>query len=115
MDDSGGLRRFGAARDRPGARLLWAGRQEGDQIEQRVAGADHTVEPGFAEAERSQVFASLLGVGEDGELGFDRRRNHHGIRPLRRGVVGDPAAQLVARSGGSLIDIGDVEDRFGAQ
>src|SRR5205807_3181559 len=45
VDDAGGLRRLCAARDRPGARLLWAGRQEGDQIEERVAGADDLVEP----------------------------------------------------------------------
>src|SRR5439155_2386420 len=38
VDDPGGLRRLGAARDRPGARLLRAGGQESEQIQERVAG-----------------------------------------------------------------------------
>src|SRR5205085_6859271 len=78
VDDAGGLRRLGAARDRPGARLLWAGREEGDQIEERVAGTDHLVEPGFAKPERGEKLRPLGGVGEHGELGFDRRGNDDG-------------------------------------
>src|SRR5207237_10089600 len=79
VDDAGGLRRLGAARDRPGARLLWARREKGDQIEERVSGADHLVEPGFAEAKRGEKLRPLGGVGEDGELGFDRRGNADGL------------------------------------
>src|SRR5213079_3399379 len=93
-----GLRRLGAARDRPGARLLWPRREKGDQIEERVAGADHLVEPGFAEAERGEKLRPLGGVGEDGELRFDRCGNDDGLRPLRRGIIGDPAAQQGAET-----------------
>src|SRR3984893_6567019 len=44
MDDGGRLRRLGAARDRPGRRLLGARGEIGDQVEQGVAGANQPVE-----------------------------------------------------------------------
>src|SRR5438045_6597347 len=74
VDDAGGLRRLGAARDRPGARLLWPRREKGDQIEERVAGADNLVEPGFAEATRRENLTQLGVCGEAGELRLVRRR-----------------------------------------
>jgi hypothetical protein len=46
VDDAGGLRRLGAAGDGPGARLLWAGSQKGDQVEERIADAFTANRPG---------------------------------------------------------------------
>ena len=40
MDDAGGLRGFCSLLDRPGARLLRPGGEEGDEMQERVAGAD---------------------------------------------------------------------------
>ena len=47
VDDAGGLGRLGAFLDRPGARFLGAGGEEGDQMEQVVAGADDAGEAGL--------------------------------------------------------------------
>ena len=51
MDFPGRLRRGRAAGDRPGARLHRPGREEGDVIEQPVAGADHPGETGLFDSE----------------------------------------------------------------
>ena len=55
VDAAGGLRRPGAALDRPGVCLLGPDGQKRDQIEQRISGADDAVEPGFVEPERGEV------------------------------------------------------------
>src|SRR5947209_15727397 len=40
MDHTRRLRRLGAGRDRPGARLFWAGGEISDEMQKVVAGAD---------------------------------------------------------------------------
>src|ERR687887_197153 len=57
MDYARRLRRLGAARDRPGCCLLRPGGEIGDQIEQRITGADQAVEARFA---RRQIFGALV-------------------------------------------------------
>src|SRR5437870_11092843 len=54
------LRSLGASRDGPRRRLLRAGGEERDQIEQLMAGADQPVEAGLAEPDRSEIFLALL-------------------------------------------------------
>src|SRR3546814_3301540 len=46
VDDAGGLRRLGALLDRPGPRFLRPRREEGDEVEELVAGRseEHTSE-----------------------------------------------------------------------
>src|SRR5262249_18325221 len=44
MDDGGSLRRLGSTRDRPGRRLLGAGGEIGDQVEERIPGANQSIE-----------------------------------------------------------------------
>src|SRR5690348_9794821 len=52
------LRRPGALRHRPGPCLLRPGGEEGDEAEERIAGADQTVEAWFVKAEaRQKLFA----------------------------------------------------------
>src|SRR5688572_24110861 len=50
MDDARGLWGLRALLDRPGARLLGSGGEEGDEVEEIVAGADDLAEAGFREA-----------------------------------------------------------------
>ena len=51
VDDPGRLRRLRAVLDRPGAGFLGAGGEEGDEVEEVVAGADDPGEAGLLEAE----------------------------------------------------------------
>src|SRR6516162_1689522 len=82
MDDGGGLRRPGAVRDRPGRRLLWAGGEIGDQIEQRVAGANQPVEARLLEPDRTEIFGAL-GRRQYRDLRFDLRRDDDARRAFR--------------------------------
>src|SRR5258707_15660886 len=75
MNDAGRLRRLRATRNGPGCRLLRAGGEIGDQIEERIAGADQPVEARLLEADRSQVFSALL-RRPDGDFCPDFPRNH---------------------------------------
>src|SRR5215831_12862934 len=59
MDDAGRLWRRGAAPHRPGLRLLRSGREEGEEVEQLVAGADHLRQTGLLEAEALEERALL--------------------------------------------------------
>ena len=47
MNGAGGLRRFGTFAYRPGVRLLGADREEGDEIEEGIAGANDPRLAGF--------------------------------------------------------------------
>ena len=76
--------------------LLGPDGEEGHQVEQRIAGADHPGEPGLAEPERAEKFVLLLGIGEMRQFGLDRRRNHHRRSALPGRVLGDAPAQIVA-------------------
>ena len=60
VNDAGGLRRLGAARHRPGARLLRPGGEERHQVEKRIAGADQAIEPGLPEADSGEIIVALL-------------------------------------------------------
>ena len=50
VDHAGGAWGFGAAADGPGADLLDAGGEVGDQVEEAVGGVDEAVEAWFGEA-----------------------------------------------------------------
>src|SRR5260370_42670886 len=60
MYDGGGLRRLGPARDRPRCRLLRAGGEIGDQIEEPIAGADQAGEAGLRETDCGEIVAALV-------------------------------------------------------
>src|ERR1700733_9941824 len=50
VDDTGSSGGFGATFDGPGADLLYASGEVGDQVEQAVGGVDEAVQAGLAEA-----------------------------------------------------------------
>ena len=60
MDHAGRRGRLGAAVDGPGAGLLRADGEIGDEVEQLVAGADQAVEAGLFEAQRLKKLGALL-------------------------------------------------------
>src|SRR5579875_3303418 len=52
VDPAGRLPRRGAAFDGPGARLLRADREKGDEVEEPIAGPDDAGKPAFGQPER---------------------------------------------------------------
>ena len=60
VNDGGRLRRLGTARNRPGTRFLRTNSEIGDQMQQRVAGTDQTIETRLFEAERIEKFCALF-------------------------------------------------------
>ena len=90
VDGAGGLLGVGAAADRPGAHLVLADGEEGDQAEQLVARAQHAVERRLGEAEVAEELL-LLGGGEARDLLLDRRRDDD-RRMLRRRRYRNPSA-----------------------
>src|SRR5438552_18825286 len=62
VDDAGGLRGPGAALDRPGAALVRAGGEEGDEVEDLVGGARHGVEARLLEAQALEKGGAVGGV-----------------------------------------------------
>ncbi len=79
-----------------------------------VAGHDHPVQTRLFQAKGMEVFDPVSGV-EGGNLGLDRRRDHHGARAGRGGPGGDRGAEVVAVRRRSLIDVAHIENRLGAQ
>ena len=63
--------RLRALAERPGAALVLARRQERDQAEQRIGGADHAIEPRLFEAEILEKGLRIFG-GELQHLALDR-------------------------------------------
>src|SRR5438132_4949876 len=63
MNHAGRRGRLGAAMDGPGAGLLRAHGEIGDEIEQLVAGADQAVEAGLLETQRLEKLRALLETG----------------------------------------------------
>ena len=113
VDDAGGLRRPGAALDGPGAALVLAGGEEGDEVEDLVRGA------------RDRVQARLLqpeALEKRGPIGRRRARRSRASAAAQITTTGAPsasawAAQSARRSLSSsarrellLGDVRDVED-----
>ena len=61
MDLAGSLRRFGALRDRPGARLLFAGGQIADEAEQGIGFFDEPVKPALFQPQLFEEHLRLVG------------------------------------------------------
>src|SRR5205823_594569 len=76
MDGSRGVLSSGAARDRPGAHLILAHREEREQPQERIAVAEHALDGRLAEPE----------VGEEGHLLLARQLRDFGLDD-----GGDPA------------------------
>src|SRR5437763_5840369 len=61
VNHSSRLVRGGPALDRPGAAFVFARRQEADQVEQRICGANESVARGFCDAQILEKLALLFG------------------------------------------------------
>ena len=113
--DAGGLRRLGAARDGPGARLLRPDGEEGDQPEQLVAGADHALQAAVVQAR------VLRGTRRDRPpaVAPPRPRSPPKRRPtprtFRARALLDPRGERVAGGRRGLLDVADVEHRLRGQ
>src|SRR5262249_49772925 len=114
MDDGRRLRRLGSARDRPGRRLLGAGGEIGDQIEQRIAGANQSVEARLLEPDRGQIFGALV-RRQHRDLRLDLGRDDDASRAFLARARLDAAREVVAGCGGGLVDVAHVEHRYGGQ
>src|SRR5262245_38195898 len=69
---SGGFRGFRAFADRPGARLLLAGGEKGDEAERVIGASDQFAESRFGDAQAGEVFRTLLGF-EIYKISFELR------------------------------------------
>ena len=105
-----------AAADGPGAALLFARSEVGDQVEQRVGLADESVEAGLFEAEAVEELVALLGF-ESSDLRLDGGRDHHHFRVLFARVLDERLDLRILESRLELIlgDVGHVEHRLGRQ
>src|SRR5690606_23530805 len=111
VDLAGRLRRLGAALDGPGAHLLLAGREEGDEPQRVVAGADEALEAGALEAHVGEERLRLLGL-ELRELLLDARRDDDDVGVLLRGHGADALDVLVAVDDVVLGHVAHVDDRL---
>ena len=114
MDHPGRPGRPGASDHGPGAGLLGADGEIGDQVEQFVAGLDQAVQPGLLQPQVGQELGPLA-VVELGDLLLDGGRNHHPGGALLRGHAGNAIGLGVAGGGRGLVDIADIEHRLGGQ
>ena len=110
MDDTRGLWRLGAARDRPGARLLRPGGEESHKMKKRIAGADQPIETGLLQTDRGEVFVAIA-ARQHGDFRFDLGGNGDRGRAFRFGPDFDLLCELIAAGGGRLIDIANVKHR----
>src|SRR3546814_11006700 len=78
MDRARRLGRLCALLHSPGPRFLGADGEEGDQVEEVVAGANDAGEAGFMKAEFGQEFGSIGGIHLD-DLRLDRGGNDDGL------------------------------------
>ncbi len=114
MDHARGLGRARALGHGPGAGLLRADGEEGDEAEQRVARPDHALEPRLREPERGEELGPL-GALELGDLGLDRGRDDDPARALFLGHLRHAGRMRVAGGRGRLLDVADIEDGLGGQ
>src|SRR3989338_4479727 len=97
-----------AACDRPCARLLRAHREIGDEVEQRVANADEARQSGFVEPQRFEIFVAV-GRRQLRQFLFAARGVHIPLRVFGLRLFFDELRIFVARRGGSLVHVADIE------
>ena len=116
VDLARGLRSLGAVFDGPGAALVLAVGQEGDEAEQRVGALDEAVEAGFLNAELLEEHRAVVAVQLGNvllELGADRQH----LRALLFGELLDLLEILVVVLIGEavLVHVRGVDDGLEAQ
>src|SRR5581483_386574 len=111
VDDARGLRGAGALGYRPGARLLGAGGEIGDEAKELVAFPDEAVEPRFFKPELGEIGLALFG-GKLGEFGLDLGRDDDAAGAFGLGESLDPRGVKVAGRGGGFVDVAHIEHGF---
>ena len=101
--------RLGALGDRPGAGLLRADGEIGDEAEQLVAGADHAVEAGLGEADGVEIIRLLGGVRTAISLSI-LAETTTALAPSSLARSNTLRREGVALVGRGLLDVADVED-----
>ena len=115
---AGRVLRDGAARNRPGAVLIFTDGEEGNVAEEVVAGANDAAEAGFAEAQIGQKGLCVGGI-ERRDLEFDlgAHGNRRGRRAREKG--GQPCACRGLDAGAAddvrLVEVDHDEQRLGRQ
>jgi len=95
-------------------RFLGPRREVGLQAQEGVGLPDQAVEAGFVQAKGLEELGPLLAV-QEGDLALDLGRDHHGLGVVPGGAPCDRLGEGVARTGGGLVDIADVERGLGGQ
>jgi hypothetical protein len=108
VDDAGGSGGLGAAFDGPGADLLHASGEVGDEVEQAVRGVDQTVEAGLFEAHVLEEFVALGGF-QLGDLGLECSADADYLGALFDGALLDRCGVGVALNKSGVVDVGDVK------
>src|SRR5262249_46902423 len=85
MDGSGGLDCAGVHGDGPGAALVFADGEEGNEAEKRVGRTDETSEAAFLESVAGEEFGGVC-VAHFGKFGFDFAADGGGCGILRCGA-----------------------------
>src|SRR5450631_84798 len=116
VDEACRLGGLGAALDGPGAALVGAGGEEGDEVENLVRGVGHGVQAGLLQAEALQKGRTIGGV-EAGDLRLGGGADDDHRRSFGLGVGAQRADELVGGGAGELLlgDVGDVEDLLQGQ
>ena len=115
MDGAGRLRRGCTGAHGPGAGLLWPGGEKGQQVEQAIAPADQTRQPGFLQAKGFEELALVFFGGQRGNLGLDRGGDEDGAGALALSQLEHGSRMVVAFGGVFLADVADVEHGLGGQ
>ena len=117
MDLAGGLGSLGALFDGPGAALVLAVGQEGDQAQQVIAALDQPVKAGFFDAQIGKEHSPLLGVVQLGDVLLQLGADGQHLGPLPGGQIADGLEVLVVLIVGEavLVHVGGIDDGLQAQ
>ena len=113
MDLARGAGRLGAALDGPRADLLLARGEVRDEVEHRVARADHGVEAGLLQAGALEEVGALLG-GQLHDLRLDLRADDHDRRAALLGALAHAVHERIGVGLGELLllHVAHVEERL---
>ena len=111
MNNARGLRRGGAAFDRPSAAFFRAGGEIGDEVEQRIALPYQAVQPRLFQPQSLEIFQPLS-VIKLRQFFFNARRDNHGLGVFCRRFFRDFGRQTIAAFGAVFFDIADINHRL---
>ncbi len=108
MNHAGSARCLSALSDGPGADLLHAGGEIGDQAEQTIGGVDQAVQAGLRQTHVLQKLVAFRGF-QLGDLCFQRTTDAHNLAALFGCALLDSGGVRVAFLQADFVDVGNVE------